>query len=570
MNNNKNNYTGKALKGPVFSTTSPSVVPLFSQYAPTGSMMLPGEKPYNEGSVANHINNYALEKAATINNVNTVELYTPLFIEYSDVSYNPGGIYFELVKDDDGNYSYEFNTAFTQANIAAVQAKQNLSIKQLTQLNFYSEPQPAVITSNVQPLTIAGLATVDITAQIYKYMMKQAELYAFVTNMISRDKLYARSYQEIQRQMSRSRYVTSLALLDSVIRSFYLDTTTITHLSSLIKVCETSKGINGWLTRLELSLKDNTKTLSIFTTRNAVNKDPALAQSLTVNLEPYNKFINFYEIIDLAKKYHEGKPFNIEGGKINDFRDYVNRLEENNNKVIDIMQSALNNLANYYAAYEVISTTDICSTNFAKGISLLPEFAKKLQTELSTKHLGMYQVATSIANLEMHNDDVNNVSLLVPTVQEFVPYSVFTNNSLLYWIKSDEQFEPILDWTHMRMGKIITNVREYRKDNSDKNYVEIGVTNSPNYGDHLDVVFTSTPVADDKQFQDIAWWVNTRIRTWTTRWATNYGSNTFTEYSPIITGWLRYSFKVVTSKVLNNAPNSVGFKNVNPLGAFYL
>lgn len=586
-NNNNNNFTKQSVKGPVFSITTPGPLNIYQPAQPTGSTNLPGESPYNEGSVVNHVNNVNTNKEPIVDTVDSTELFSPMFVQFKNVSMNPGGIKFEL--NNAGN-DYVTNTAFNQANLAAIQARQNLSIKQLTQLNFYSSPSPLIQNSYVQPITIAGLAVSDVTMHICTYLWKQAELFAFMKEMVTIDKINMRFYQEMQRQMSRSRYVTSLTLIDTVIRSLYIDTTTLNYLDSVIKVCRSSDSLNGIMTRLDILLKDKTKVLSIYPTT-PKSGTTSVAQSLTINLSDYCSFIDMEKFFDCAKQfvnstnneftYSYKDPVSGNVGTIKTPREFVSKLEEYNNAVNTIIMNHLNVMANYYAAYEVIQTTGITSSNFVKGVSLMPSFAKKLNVEYSTKHLGMYQVATAVADMDMKKDDVNNISLSVPTVRDYVPYSIYSNNSILLWLRGvSDNYLPILEWTDMQIRDMTTwtkATKDIITDPTGVNFMKLPITNTTANGDYIAVNLSNLNSTDEvtARYTRLAYWASLRFQLWTTKWASwvaedaNKSRTVISQWSPVITNWLRFSYKTIDHKVINTAPNAVGLKNVNPVGSFY-
>lgn len=132
MNNNV--YTSKVIRGPEFTTTTPGQLEVYGTIQPSKNKPIVGEAPYGQGELMNLLTNLDNNKKPEVNGQDSSELFQPMYMRLSGVAYNPGGILLKVTKDNT-TYKYLINTALEHANLSAVQAKQNMALMQLTEMN---------------------------------------------------------------------------------------------------------------------------------------------------------------------------------------------------------------------------------------------------------------------------------------------------------------------------------------------------------------------------------------------------------------------------------------------------
>lgn len=131
MNNNV--YSSHVIKGPNFATTTPGQLEVYGNVQSNTNKQITGEVPYNKGELMNILVNLDNQKQPSTNNKDNMELHSAMYIAISGIKYNPGGILLKVI-DKDKSPKYVVNTALQQANLAAIQAKQNMATYQLTEM----------------------------------------------------------------------------------------------------------------------------------------------------------------------------------------------------------------------------------------------------------------------------------------------------------------------------------------------------------------------------------------------------------------------------------------------------
>lgn len=560
-NDNNKTFVGKLITTPTIPVRTAGTPALIGSYAKSDTVILKGESPYNTGSLTNRLNNALLNKKSEIDGTYASELISPMYMRLSNFKINPGGIDFKFTYDADDNTvitGYAMNTAAEQAVNAAFVATQILSVQQRTNIAFFSKYE--TYSNDVPAFFVTGLNLSYVTVNLTNFIARVANFVAFANYMVTYDKENQNFYMDIAQQFGRRQFVNAMATLFSNLTSLPSNKTLFSMLMDILPLHKASHGFNTPITQVMVNYLDNEalklklrpNMSSIYQTDEAPDIRLNISNESDISIDDLIYFLNEYSRgntnFELTKN---GKTYKISEPKL-----FVDMIIDLVKSVTSKVRSFNATYSDIYAALSLLSGESIISENF-QSIDYSAMFKAALEIKIDRSHLEMLLMASSKESMNITKDSLNNISVTAPCYLDFKPATVFSNNSLLYWLddpsdKDAPQYKAYIDWLNVTIDKAYY----WYKQDLVFPLIDIKYTTS---GDVAIKVGNNAPQNE---------WLIPKMSNYLTRIAVYSGddpNDNYTWLSPMVTGYLRFSYKVVDAKILNNASQAIGFKNTNPI-----
>lgn len=108
----------------------------------------------------------------------------------------------------------------------------------------------------------------------------------------------------------------------------------------------------------------------------------------------------------------------------------------------EILQMVVDRNIAYYSALDIVAQAGMITDNFRRGYNLTQDLLDLMNIEYSTTILELLTVASSANTINMKNDNLNNVTITVPTVKGVIPFNIYRTSGILKFLNTNEGYLP--------------------------------------------------------------------------------------------------------------------------------
>lgn len=563
-------YKNDRVLSPGIDVTSPvEFIPTWTDKVEKTPAKAHGEPAFGSGAISNLQTNLYIAKDLQTTTAR------PMVLPMSKMQVTLGGI---SCTKNIGDPSFTLNLPATQANAAALRARQNLLASQYYQLDFLTKYNSIETTPTVDPFFTFGLAANYNALTIASLFSRVLRAHAFIKEASNYDKPFAPNYQEFDAQMQKKRFIAALSVLVGNFKSMYCDHDIINNFKPLFVVEKDTKSYQTPFIWVDIDINNaTTDSLKINkidsantpTTISLYNNDVyEIYKQNMFNMEHVFLLLNNKEV-ELAIVDNPGTTKTI-----STIKDYVDYMINYINKLSNIVNSIVTVFVDYYAAIMVVNQTGILSQGFKPGYNLatMTTDIGEINTDMNLMHL--LALSSAYSTMEISSDNsLNTVSINLPYYHDFRPFPGAEANSFLKYVPTDEDYIPLVDITKIKVGFLdnkdpanpVYLIPSWAKFNStaavllcpNSKYNRVTTTveyTAANLLSNVDSVATATQVLVKFLYESICKFLTlSTIKIMTTR-ALNY------QY---VDGFLKQSYQSIAPYIYNAAPYYVGLKNVN-------